>query len=188
MKRRKPIYISDPRNEEYIKELQQELKHNGLKKDEFIRIQGVLLRKQGYARTQISQITGKSIEALEQWLRAYHKGGITALRAHVRETSPRAMLTPKQKEALKVIVGTKKPCEVGLVEDFWDKETLKKYIQMHYGVTYKSPESYRKLLHYCGLSYQKVEFIDKRQDQAKVDEFKKRFKAKIKGGSIVMSW
>jgi hypothetical protein len=65
MKKRKPTYISDPRNEQFIKELQLEIKRSGLKKDEFIRIQGVLLRKQGYARNEIAKITGKSIEALD---------------------------------------------------------------------------------------------------------------------------
>lgn len=63
MKRRPAIYITDARNAGYTKELQQELKRNGLKKDEFIRIQGVLLRKQGYPRKEIAKITGKSIEA-----------------------------------------------------------------------------------------------------------------------------
>lgn len=57
----------------------------------------------------------------------------------------------------------------------------KKYIQQHYAVVYKSEESYRKLLHYCGLSYQKIEFVDRRQSQERVSEFRERFRAKIKG-------
>lgn len=182
MKKRPPIYITDARNAGYINELQQELKRNGLKKDEFIRIQGVLLRKQGYPRKEIAQITGKSIEALEQWLRAYHHGGIVALREKVREVPPRSMLTPKQKAEIKAVVEGQKPNDVGLDEEFWCIQTLKKYIQQHYAVVYKSEESYRKLLHYCGLSYQKVEFVDRRQSEERVSEFRERFRAKIKGG------
>ena len=46
------------------------------------------------------------------------------LREKVREIPLRSILTPRQKEEVKAVVGKRKPAEVGLDEEFWDITTL----------------------------------------------------------------
>jgi transposase len=49
---------------------------------------------------------------------------------------------------------------------FWTVSDLQIVIEQWYGVTYRSPNSYRSLLHASGLSYQKVEKIYRSQPGA----------------------
>lgn len=45
--------------------------------------------------------------------------------------------------------------------DFWTVEDVKQVVNQWYGVTYDHVSSYRRLLHRCGFSYQKVEQVYK---------------------------
>ena len=180
-----------PNKQKQIELLEEAIKDVSLSKREYIRVQAVLLRKRGYPRTEILKILGKSICSLERWIAAFNKYGISGLRSKERQLPPRYMLTRKQKEAIKRFITDKKPGEVKGIKlegEFWDIPKLKRLIKKKYHAEYRSDESYRRLLHDCGLSYQKVEFQDKRKDKEKVEEFKKRAIIKLKKGAMSMSW
>lgn len=174
--------------EETIKELQSALQDRELPKTEYVRVQAVLLRKKGYQRKVIADMVGKSIHAIEDWVVAYNHQGLTGLRTRPTSRPSRAKLTPTQRTHLQLWL-KKQPVRVGIGEEsYWTMGAVKQLVKRETGVVYKSVNAYRKLLAEAGLSYQKVEFVDKHQNQEGHDGFKKQLEAKIKGGRISMWW
>lgn len=105
-----------------------------------------------------------------------------------RGTAPNALLAREQKDRIAKTIANNKPNEVGLAGEFWNIPRLRILVKKEFGKEYQSDESYRRLLHYCGLSYQKVEFVDKRRDEQKAAEFKKRLHQRLKKGAMSMWW
>lgn len=171
-----------------IEELQSALHDRSLSKTEYTRAQAVLLRKKKYARKEIADIVGKSIHAIEDWVVAYNHRGIDGLRTRPTSRPSRAKLTPQQRTRLHTLL-KKKPCDLGIgTEDYWTMVGVKQLVEKETKVVYKSVNAYRKLLDEAGLSYQKVEFVDKHKNQEAHDGFKKQFEAQVKGGRISMWW
>lgn len=174
--------------QEMIAELQSALHDPLLSKAEFIRVQAVLLRKRKQKRMMIAELIGKSVSVIEDWITAYHQHGLEGLRTKKRLSQPRAKLTGTQREKLCRLL-KKKPSEAGIgTEEYWTMAAVKQMVERETGLVYKSMNSYRKLLDEAGMSYQKVEFIDKHKNQESHDGFKKQFEAKVKGGRISMWW
>lgn len=177
------------KKEEEIKLLTNALKDKSLSHPEYLRVQAVLLRKKGYSRKEITDIVGRSLSSLEKWLTEFNKQGIKGLKTKWSNKSSHFVLSRKQKNNIKNIINNNKPKDLGLPGDFWNLETLKQLIKKKYHKEYQTMEAYRKLLHYCGFSYQKVEFTDKRRpDKDKIDHFKKRYQGKLKKGAFSMWW
>ena len=171
-----------------ITELQSALHDQKLSKAEYIRVQAVLMRKKKISRQETAEIVGKSIHAIEDWVTAFNAKGIDGLRTVPTSRPSRAKLTPGQREKIHTFL-KKKPCDVGIgEEEYWTMRTVKQLVEKETGVVYKSVNAYCKLLNEAGMSYQKVEFVDKHKDQGKHDEFKKQFESKVKGGRISMWW
>ncbi len=165
------------------------LKDKGITKQEYIRIQAVLMRKRKMKRSDIVEIIGKSLDSVEDWIMAYNREGIKGLMTKKPKEKNGSKLTNKQRNQIKGWLNKGTPQEMGISDqDYWDIGTLKKLVSTKYGVEYKSRTSYTSLFDYCGFSYQRVEFVDRRRDQSKVDNFKKRYEMKSKEGRIVMSW
>lgn len=174
--------------QEMIAELQSVLHDPSLSKAEFIRVQAVLLRKRKQKRVLIAQLVGKSKSVVEDWITAYNKYGLAGLKTKKRITQPRAKLSPKKREIICTLL-KKKPSEVGIApEEYWRMGLVKQVVERETGVVFSSENSYRKLLNEAGLSYQKVEFVDKHQNQKVHNGFKKQFETKVKGGRISMWW
>jgi putative transposase len=171
-----------------IEELQSALHDRTLSKAEYIRIQAVLMRKLKQRRPLIAAMVGKSLSSVEDWITAYNHHGLAALRTHVPKQPNRAALTNKQRARLKSKL-KKKPCDLNIgTEEYWTMDAVNQLVERETGVIYKSVNSYRKLLDEAGLSYQKVEFVDKHQNQQLHDDFQQQFEAKVKGGRISMWW
>jgi len=171
-----------------ITELQSALHDLKLSKAEYIRVQAVLLRKLKQKRSLIARMVGKSMSVVEDWITAYNHQGLSGLKTKKRLTQPRAKLTLTQRQHIKTLL-KKKPCEVGIgTEPYWTMTTVKQVVQRETGVVYKSINACRRLLREAGLSYQKVEFVDKHKNKGRHDGFKKQFAAKVKGGRISMWW
>ncbi len=163
-------------------------KHN-LSKQEYIRVQAVLLKKKRYSLKQVMDISGKKLVTIQGWITRYNQDGIEGLKTKEKETPSRYTLTKKQKERVKKLITGHKPEDYGLSSDFWSASTLKQLVKDKCKVEYKTVKSYRELLKYCGFSYQKAEFTDKRKDDAiSQKHFKKRFEKKLKKGVISMWW
>ena len=171
-----------------IAQLEKALRDNSLKKAEYIRVQAVLLRKKGYSRKDIVEITGKSLSSVEDWITAFNQKGVAGLKTKQRESAPNALLTKRQKNKIAEIIHHHPPNQIGLTGKFWNIPRLRKLVQKEFGVAYQSNESYRRLLHYCGFSYQKAEFVDKRRNEQEVKHFKKRLETRLKKGALSMWW
>jgi transposase len=171
-----------------VRDLTQALHERSLSKQEYIRVHAVLLKKKGYKLKEVMDIVGKKQITIKGWITAYNKCGIAGLKTQQRTLPPRYVLLKEQKDHIKELVTNHKPQEHGLSSDFWSVGTLKQLVKKIYGVEYKTWKAYRDLLHYCGLSYQKVEFVDKRKKHEDAHQFKKRFEKKLKKGVISMWW
>ena len=174
--------------QEAITELTAGLNDPATTKQEYIRIQAVLLRKERYSRVQISRIVKKSISVIENWITAYNADGISGLKNHYSKESNFSKITTKQREHIHKILREKTPVEMGFVEEYWNISLVRKLVKKLYQVEYTGTESYRKLLGGAGLSSQRVQFVDKRKKENTKEEMRKRYEGKIKGGRISMWW
>lgn len=168
--------------------LKQTLKRGKLNKNEFIRIQAILLNLQGYKHKEIIQITQKSIDALKKWITAFNQYGLDGLRHKMKVKPSNYKLVKEQKDKVKDIITKHNPEKYGLKGDFWNPNNLKQLIQKQFNVVYKSRTSYTNLLKYCCFSYQKVKFKDSRENQKYKEHEKLRLKKKLKKGVLRMYW
>jgi transposase len=171
-----------------IRELERALDTLPLSKHEYLRVQAVILKKRGYRLKQIMDITRKKQVSIQKRITAYNKHGITGLLTKKRSVPTRYTLLASQKDYIKELITDHTPREYGIPHDFWSVGSVKELVQNTYGVSYKSVKSYRELLKYCGFSYQKVVYQDKRKRNEDAGHFKKRFEKKLKKGVISMWW
>ena len=171
-----------------VHNLETALIHASLTKQEYIRVHAVLLKKKGYSLKEIIDITGKSLVAIQVWITDYNKRGVDGLLTQKRAVAPRAKLSNKEKDHVKQIITDHKPQELGYTGDFWSVPIVKQLVKDEYGVIYETAKAYRDFLHYCGFSYQKAEFIDRRKNNQSQGHFKKQFEKKLKKGGISMWW
>ncbi len=170
-----------------IKILQQALKTK-LSKNEYIRLQAVLLRKKGYTHQQIADITGKSPDALKNWIANFNQQGLAGLKDQPVTKPRNYKLTKEQKEQIKDILHSKKPQDLGFSSEFWTPQILKQLVQTKFNVTYQSNNTLRELFRFCGFSYQKVTFQDSRKDEERTSHEKLRLEKKLKKGVLRMYW
>lgn len=138
---------------------------------ELKRLQAVRLYGTGEPVSKIQKLVGCGPVSPRQWAIRYKRGGLEALR--VRWASGNASkLTEEQRAELAERLKQYTPDQV-LAPDvrvergsFWTVSDLKIVVEQWYGVTYRSPGSYRTVLHQCGLSYQKAEKVYRSQPGA----------------------
>lgn len=171
-----------------IRILKNALRNQNLSKQEYIRVQAVLLKKKRYSLKQISDISNKKLVTIQGWITCYNQNGIEGLKTKEKETPSHYTLTKEQKDHIKKLIAEHKPKDYGLSSDFWSASTLKQLVKDKFKVEYKTVKSYRELLKYCGFSYQKAEYIDRRKNSGQTEHFKKHFEKKVKKGVISMWW
>jgi len=138
--------------EKQIKILERALKTK-LSKNEYIRIQAVLLRKKGYSHKQIIEIVSKSKEALKNWITNFHQKGLSGLKDQPITKPRNYKLTKEQKEEIKAVLNGQKPAGLGFQGEFWTPQILKQLVKQKFNVTYQSNNTYRELFKFCGFSY-----------------------------------
>lgn len=168
--------------------LKQTFKKEKLNKNEFIRVQAVLLNLQGYKHREIVQITQKSMDTIEKWITLFNKQGIAGLKDKPVTKPRNYKLIKEQKNKIKQMITKYSPQHYGLSGEFWNPHNLKQLVKKYFQVTYKSNQSYINLLQYCGFSYQKVEFKDSRENQDYKEHEKLRLEKKLKKGVLRMYW
>jgi len=171
-----------------IKLLEKALEKEKLSKNEYIRIQSVLLNLKGYAHKEISGITLKSEDAIERWITLFNKNGIQGLKNKPVSKPRNYKLTKEQKDEIKGIITQNSPDKLNLKGDFWNPNNLKQLVKDKFNIVYKARKSYIELLKYCGFSYQKVEFKDSREDEKYKEHMKLRLQKKLKKGVLKMYW
>lgn len=135
---------------------------------ELKRLQAVRLYGTGETVATIQKLVGCGPVSPRQWASQYRQGGLAAL--HTVWASGNAnKLTAQQRQDLLEKMEQYSPEQVIApavrVESgtFWTVSDLEIVVERWYGVTYRSPTSYRNLLHASGLSYQKVEKVYRSQ-------------------------
>lgn len=171
-----------------IKVLENELKRGKLSKNEYIRVQALLLRKKGFSHKQIMEITGKSHDAIKEWITSFNKDGILGLKDKPVTKPRNYKLTKEEKNQIKTILKDKRPGDLGFPGEFWCLKTLRQLIKQKFNVVYRSATSYRKLFDFCGFSYQKVKFQDSRKDEEKTAQEKVRLEKRVKRGVLRIYW
>ena len=168
--------------------LKQALKKGNLKRQEYIRAQAVNLNLVGYTHKEISQITLRSVDALEEWITLFNKQGIEGLKDKPITKDRHCILTKVQKQKIKQLINKNSPDKAGLKGDFWNPNLLKRLVQKEFGLACKTKKAYIDLLKYCGLTYQKVQYQDSRENKGYKGHEKLRLEKKLKKGVLRMYW
>ena len=143
------------------------------------RYQAVRLYGSGYPVAQITEITGCSRTSLMDWCRRYRANGVRSLRDG-RLGGNRAKLTPEQRELVRAHLHQYTPRQLfgpaTATRDgqFWTVPDLTRAVQDWFGVTWRSPSSYRALLADCGFSYQRAQKVFKSRSERDVLAFEEQ--------------
>lgn len=153
--------------EEQLNELRQ-YEQRSKRPDELKRLQAVRLYGTGYDLTTILDVVACGESSVRIWAMQYTQMGIEGVLSHYDKSAQNARkLSLEQENDLRDKLQQYRPIDV-LSEagchgtgDFWTVVDLKQVVTHWYGVTYDHVSSYRRLLHRCGFSYQKVEQVYK---------------------------
>jgi transposase len=114
----------------------------------------------------------------------YHQRGVEGLASHWQGGNANK-LTAQQRADLAAKLEQYRPDQMLSAEirversSFWNVSDLRIVVQQWYGVSYRSEGSYRKLLRACGLSYQKVERVNRSQPgAAQIAQFEQELEKK----------
>lgn len=138
---------------------------------ELKRLQAVRLYGMGEAIQVIQKLVGCGPVSPAQWAIEYRRGGLKGLQSRWQGGNANK-LTDGQRQELFEKLEQYSPEQVIVpavrVERgaFWTVSDLQIVVEQWYGVRYRSPTSYRNLLHTSGLSYQKVEKVYRSQPGA----------------------
>lgn len=138
---------------------------------ELKRLQAVRLYGTGESVETIQKLVGCGPASPRQWSVEYRRDGLGALKSRWAVGNANK-LTDEQRKELFEKLEQYSPEQVIVPEvrvgrgSFWTVSDLQIVIEQWYGVTYRSPQSYRNLLHASGLSYQKAEKIYRSQPGA----------------------
>ena len=158
--------------EEEVNEVKQ-YEQQSKRPDELKRLQAIRLYGTGYDLPTILDVVGCGESSVRIWAMQYTQMGIEGVLSHYDKSAQNARkLSLEQENDLCDKLRQYRPIDV-LSEaachgtgDFWTVEDLKQVVTQWYGVTYGHASSYRRLLHRCGFSYQKVEQIYKSRPSA----------------------
>ena len=140
---------------------------------ELKRLQGVRLYGTGSSIASVEQIVGCAESTLREWVREYERNGLAALASGYAGSARNASkLTEEQVKDLRQRLHEETPQALlrGEAQDasshFWTVSALQVAVEQWYGVRFRDVSSYRRLLHRCGLSYQRTEQVYKSRPNA----------------------
>jgi len=153
--------------EEQLNEIKQ-YEQQSKRPDELKRLLAIRLYGTGYGLATILDVVGCGESSVRIWAMQYTQLGIEGVLSHYNKSAQNARkLRLEQETDLRDKLRQYRPIDV-LSEsvcygtgDFWTVEDVKQVVTQWYGVTYDHVSSYRRLLHRCGFSYQKVEQVYK---------------------------
>ena len=138
---------------------------------ELKRLQAVRLYGMGQDIASIQQVVQAAESTIREWVRRYEQHGLAGLASQWQGGNANK-LTPEQRSDLTRRLELYTPeqviaADVRIAEGaFWTVSDLQMVLQMWYGVSYRSRNSYYNLLHSGGLSYQKAEKVYRSQPSA----------------------
>jgi transposase len=131
---------------------------------ELRRLQAVRLYGTGSAMASILDLLACSERSVHYWIQCYQLGGLAALASQWQGGNARK-LSAHQTAELKERLHHYRPDQIlpptlrvsrGA---FWTLSDLRLAVQQWFEVSYQSDDSYLKLLHDCGFSYQRTERV-----------------------------
>jgi putative transposase len=155
--------------------------------NEKLRYQALWLLTQQYTWKQVEEIVGKSERTLVNWVKAYKKSGLSALKQKGYPGNNHK-LSREQKQEIKTLINAQTPQQAGLEGRFWNAQLLKQFVKQKYQVEFASPDSYRRLFHYCGFTYHKPTKVNKRQKDGMIKRFEVKLKKSSEGTKEKMVW
>jgi len=132
----------------------------------------LLALAKGKKRVDVAEIFEISLDTLDRWQTAFKRSGITGISDRPYPGN-HFTLSKEQKAAIKELVETKTPKELGLSEKrFWSVRLLKQLIKREYGVIYQSEATYRKMFYSFGFSCHKPGRHNRNQRPTDVERFR----------------
>jgi transposase len=151
---------------------------------ELRRLQAVRLYGSGVPTAEIMQLVQSDDRRIRAWAQKYGQQGLAGLQSHWHGENA-LKLSREQRADLKQRVQAYRPDEVIAPElrvsqgTFWTVSDLQIVVEAWYDVVYSSPQSYRNLLHECGLSYQQTEQVYRsRPDEQTIAAFEAELEKK----------
>ena len=117
----------------------------------------VKMSAQGFSPAQICQVLNVSLQYVSKWKGQYETGGGAALRLGYRGSA--SYLPEVQRQGILQWIAAQETVSVEAVRD---------YIEEHYGVVYRSKQSYYELLEAGGMSYHRSEAANPKRDEAQI--------------------
>ncbi len=144
---------------------------------ELRRLQAVRLYGSGVPTREITRMVNCSDRRIREWAQKYGQQGLEGLKSHWQGDNA-LKLRREQRADLKDRLHASRPDQVIAADvrlsrgRFWTVSDLQMVVKAWYGVEYRTQESYRNLLHECGLSYQRTEQVYRsRPDEQTVADF-----------------
>jgi transposase len=151
---------------------------------ELRRLQAVRLYGSGVPTKQITQVVQCSDRRIRDWTQKYQQQGLTGLQSRWQGENA-LKLSREQRADLQQRLQQYQPDQVITPAErfshgpFWTVNDLQIVVQQWYGVSYRSPGSYRRLFHECGLSYQRTEQVYRsRPDAQTITDFEAELEKK----------
>ncbi len=128
----------------------------------------VKMSAQGFSPAQICQVLNVSLPYVSKWKGRYEAGGGAVLRLGHRGRE--GYVGEEERQALLQWIEGQETVSIEAVRD---------YVEEHYGVGYRSKQSYYELLEAGGMSYHRSEKHNPKRDEAQIlarrDEIKKNW-------------
>jgi transposase len=138
---------------------------------ELKRLQAVRLYGSGVATRDIRQLVRCSERRIREWAQKYRQQGLDGLKSQWQGENA-LKLGREQRADLKQRLEQYRPDQVIAPDvrlshgQFWTVSDLQIVVKTWYDVEYRTLDSYRTLLHECGLSYQRTERVYRSQPDA----------------------
>jgi putative transposase len=131
---------------------------------ELRRLQAVRLYGSGVPTAEICQMVQCGDRRIREWTQKYQQAGLPGLKSGWQGENALKLSRP-QRADLKQRLQRYRPNQVIAPDvrlshgQFWTVSDLQIVVKSWYDVEYRTADSYRTLLHECGLSYQRTEKV-----------------------------
>lgn len=135
---------------------------------ELRRLQAVRLYGSGIATSEITRLIQASDRRIREWTHKYQQSGLEGLQSQWQGENA-LKLSREQRTDLKQRMEQYRPDQVIAADvrlsrgAFWTVSDVQIVVNAWYQVEYRTSDSYRNLLHECGLSYQRTEKVYRSQ-------------------------
>ncbi|NJL56336.1 hypothetical protein HC928_15045 [bacterium] len=138
----------------------------------------------GVSTPEIMRVANCSDRRVREWAHKYGQQGLARVKSQWQGENA-LKLSREQRADLKQRLQTYRPAQVIAPDirlsqgQFWAVSDLQIVVKAWYEVKYSTPGSYRRLLHACGLSYQRTEKVYRsRPNQQRVADFEAELEKK----------